>query len=707
MRKLGNLFAMGTTSAASSTKAWLCSLALLASLHVAADQSDRPLKLDVQESLQHEVSVTVKLVQVYVTDKKGSPIRDLAASDFELLDNNEPQPITHFETHFGPADLPKAEATSPLSPQPPPSSMNRKFFLLFDFAFNDLPGIKKARKAALELLETMLGPGDEIGLLSFSMNRGLVLHEYLTTDHQKVRQVIEGFGSAKALGRAEDVEGRYWEEMKGLGEALGSTSRQGGGESLAEIAQHAIENDRATYKAQVVNFTSEVTALAKALRYVQGNKQVILFSKGVAGFMLYGLTPTNVRDFGEPDRPPTLSPTDSEYGDSQLRGQHENMSRELASANVTVYAINTSGKGATHFRNRDFSGENSLKEIARQSGGVYFDNLTISEPILEKIQQKTSHYYVLGYSIDDRWDGRYHSIKVRVKRPGCRVEAQGGYSNPRPYMEWTETEKMLQLLDLALGEIPHFEIPLRFPLEALSYVSKGRSRLALIARLSKDELRGIVGPRTEVVFLVFNAENDLVEFKRKEIDTSALLQRSVFYSDVLTLLPGEYHCRVVLRNRDTGRGAVASSEALVRDPQMPGRPVVTPLLLKPDAAASYVDHGKQGALFSAFPFDRERYSPVLGPLSRGSSPLLAVVRCETSAAPGGTIQTSAYLTNLDSGEKVSILTTLLSRSQDPEECFFLQEYQLGDIPPGRYELVLDAQDKEGAEPLAVIRLDIV
>lgn len=707
MRTLGYLFSMRTSSAATSAKILFSSLALFASLHVEADMSDRRLKPDIQESLQHEVFVTVKLVQVYVTDKKGNPIRDLAASDFELSDNNQQQPITHFETHFGPVSMPKDEAKSLGSPQPPPSSMNRKFFLLFDFAFNDLPGIKKARQAALDFLETKLGPADEVGLLSFSMNRGLVLHEYLTTDHQKVRRVIEGFGSAKALGRAEDVEGRYWEDMKSLGEALGSTSRQGGGEGMAELAQHAIENDRATYKAQVLNFTSEVSALAQALRYVQGNKQVILFSKGVAGFMLYGLTPTGVLDFGEPGRPPTLSPTDSRYGDSQLRRQHEQMSRELASANVTVFAINTSGKGATHFKSRDFSGEYSLKDIARQSGGVYFDSLANYGMILEEIQKKTSHYYVLGYSIDSRWDGRYHSIKVRVKRPGCRVEAQGGYFNPRPFLEWTETEKMLQLLDLALGEIPHFENPLRFRLEALPYVSAGRSQLALIARLSKDELRGIVGPRTEVVFLVFNSENDLAEFRRKEIDTSNLLRRNVFYSDVLTLPPGEYRCRVVLRNRDTGKGAVASSDAHVRDPQVPGRLVVTPLLLQPDSAATYIDHGKPGALLSAFPFDEQRFSPVIGPISRGTSPLLAVVRCGTSGTEGGTIQPSAWLINIDSGEKASILTTLLSRSQNPKECFFLQEYQLGDIPPGRYELVLDAQDRENAEPLAVIRFDIV
>ncbi len=35
-----------------------------------------------QKPLQHEVSVTLKLIQVYVTDKDGKPVLDLAKDDF-------------------------------------------------------------------------------------------------------------------------------------------------------------------------------------------------------------------------------------------------------------------------------------------------------------------------------------------------------------------------------------------------------------------------------------------------------------------------------------------------------------------------------------------------------------------------------------------------------------------------------------------------
>ena len=52
-----------------------------------------------QAPLQHEVTVTLKLIQVFVTGPDGKPARDLARSDFVLTDNGKPQTITDFESH--------------------------------------------------------------------------------------------------------------------------------------------------------------------------------------------------------------------------------------------------------------------------------------------------------------------------------------------------------------------------------------------------------------------------------------------------------------------------------------------------------------------------------------------------------------------------------------------------------------------------------
>lgn len=53
-----------------------------------------------QGEIQHEVTVTLKLVQVYVTDKKGDPVVDLEKEDFLIFDNGKKQVITEFERHI-------------------------------------------------------------------------------------------------------------------------------------------------------------------------------------------------------------------------------------------------------------------------------------------------------------------------------------------------------------------------------------------------------------------------------------------------------------------------------------------------------------------------------------------------------------------------------------------------------------------------------
>ncbi len=52
-----------------------------------------------QAPLTHEVRVVLKLVQVYVTDKKGNPVQNLGPSDFILFDNGQAVTVTEFEKH--------------------------------------------------------------------------------------------------------------------------------------------------------------------------------------------------------------------------------------------------------------------------------------------------------------------------------------------------------------------------------------------------------------------------------------------------------------------------------------------------------------------------------------------------------------------------------------------------------------------------------
>ena len=77
------------------TKALIFSTAAL--LGLGAEAQEKPVRT--QKTLQHEVTVTLKLVQVIVTDKEGNPVTDLRKEDFILFDNGREQVLTEFEKH--------------------------------------------------------------------------------------------------------------------------------------------------------------------------------------------------------------------------------------------------------------------------------------------------------------------------------------------------------------------------------------------------------------------------------------------------------------------------------------------------------------------------------------------------------------------------------------------------------------------------------
>ncbi len=415
--------------------------------------------------------MTLKLVQVYVLDRSGNAVADLTKSDFELYDNGQAKPITDFEKHdLSINQVP--QGPQPSLPTPSVSKMNRKFFLFFDFAFNNRAGVSKSRTAALNFLDTQVRPDDEVGVISFSARKGLTLHEYLTSDHKRIRQVVEGLGANKFLGRAWSLESEWLKDHLELDAALSPEMK---------MTQRIAEAERSRMNNEAVGFASQISELAKALRNIPGIKNIILFSSGIPNYAMYG---------GEAG---TL------WGDAALRDRYNEMCKELAGSNSSVYAVNVSSAGSASFEDNDLRGDEALRQLARESGGKYFDNINSYETINRTIQKVTGTYCVLGYYIDQKWDGRFHSVRIEVKRKGCSVFGQQGYFNPKPFTEYTENEKLLHIIDLALAENPLIQTPAEAPLTALPIMAGGKSGIVAFLGIPRQlRAKALAGSRKDI-----------------------------------------------------------------------------------------------------------------------------------------------------------------------------------------------------------------
>ena len=609
-----------------------------------------------QETLQHEVSVILKLVQVYVTDKDGNPVTDLEKSDFILYENGQLKTITAFEKHFLIKPEKKTDEKIVETKLPPalkiPSRMNRKFFLFLDIDRNSIRGFSKSKKMALNFIDTQLQPTDEVGVFSYNFMQGLVLHEYLTLDHKKVREAMKKINGIPGTGS--------------------SSSVASGGAVYGSSGDYAINfflppiTGQGDIVIKTNNFIKVIKDLAKALRYIPGYKNIILFSTGIQSSLLF-------------------SP------DQVLRETYKEMSKELASSDSPVYSVNSGGD-----RRSD-----SLEMLSELSGGKYFHNVDNYDEISEQIQDITSNYYVLGYYISEKSDGKYQEIKVKVNRKGYEVHAQSGYYNPKPFLQLSEFEKQLHLDDLTYSEKPYSQTPLNFPFIALPCFHKNESNIVLLSKIDIEEMGEVTLGNVEILTIIFDKTDNIVDSSKGEVSFSSYTQKNVFYYSIVPMSPGLYECRVVIRNLKTGKGAEATSFVEISEPKETGIRIDPPLLLVPEKKSLYIKASKpqkkksKSESFSIkdfYPSLSNDFSPLVEDLEQGIINLYAEVRCFIYNTKEPDVELSVYLIDHSTGEKKPLSFSFFSSKNEGELYVLFLKFEMPELEPGDYSLEIIAEE---------------
>lgn len=655
--------------------------------------------------LQHEVTVTRKLIHVLVTDRNGKPVTDLKKDEFILFDNGQRMTLTEFESHKlslpgeekRPAapeqgDKPPAPVLEPV-PAPAPGLaidtsapavplMSRTFFFLFDLIFADAGGMRLAREAALRYLETELDATDQIAVLSFAGGRSLTAHHIPGLDRDAARQAIESLGPSNL---------RSFVPLRARED--GSNIKVGG--STDFIDSSGIETSRGGFGVGRIvagNFVWALDALAQALSSVPGRKVIILYSNGLHPSYL--------------GRGEFL-----EMGNADLGQAYQDVCRKLAAANASVFAVNTEENTYLVAGVRESQkGVSSLREIAMKTGGQFIGDTYAVPDHMEKISTMTAAYYVLGYPITESWKGEYHKVKVKVTRPDCEVNAQPGYYAAKPFAEYSELEKKIHLIDVALSEKPLSQEPVRFTMQALPWSFDPSGDIRFLAEVPVGRLGDVVGSRLEAVSLVFNQLDEIVATRRTELDLlgQEMGGRAVFFHAALSAPSGIYKCSIVLRNMESGRAAVAGASTVVPAPESNEIMLFPPLFLVSKGQPFYLDGeapkekksgladknaGKntEAGLFRGFPVDSTKYAPLFDePLSSGRE-ILAIAYCAAREKEAADLKLSACLKSLASGQEIVLPLDVLSDKAEKRGRSFLLSLTLPDAFPGEYNLVLSAE----------------
>ncbi len=634
-----------------------------------------------QKPIQHEVSVVLKLIQVVVTDKNGNPVTDLRKEDFALTDNGDEKKLTEFERHdfrlpaveTKPADAGGGKIPPPAAVRPP----SRKFFLLFDFALNYLFGVRKMGEVAKNFLDTAVLPGDEVAVLTMTALKLLQVPIELTTDHEKIRRYVAKIGLSDSSQRSGDLEDEYQRQLK-AGDLADARPEGQFARKLPEPPAFDVDEMN---KLSYMTYVDCLNAFALFLGAVPGPKHLVLFSTGIPYSIVYPSAP------------------------NELTWKYENLIKTLATSNVAVHALRTAGITLGDTK----TGAWTLDKTSYETGGQYWGNMYNYRPFTEKIRDIAGAYYVLGYPVRENWDGKFHKIKVRVARPDCKVKTSSGFLNPKEYADFTNLEKQVHLIDLALAEKPFLQEPLRFSMIGLTLSPERADNIGIAAEIPLEQMRTERMGRVEILRLAFNAAGEIVDSRRSEENVEAVEASSAVLASFLSAPPGLVRCRIIIRDLDNGRAAVAGFTARVPDPAKPEFRIYPPLLLRAESGRLVLKEPKPARKDGttapktpdeAYFLDPARFVPDFPAALKSETEVWAVLSC--IGPPETLAKATLTLTLLDEfkNESHDVPLVVAGEKAAPGSRIFLVHFRVPQVEPDNYLLIFAAQGPNG--PLSQI-----
>ena len=137
----------------------------------------------------------------------------------------------------------------------------------------------------------------------------------------------------------------------------------------------------------------------------------------------------------------------------------------------------------------------------------------------------------------------------------------------------------------------------------------------------------------------------------------------------------------MIRDLETGRGAVGSVSVIIPEITTSGMAVYPPLLLRSEKEGLYLNGSP-----TAFPFDTSRYVPVLEDVPEGVTDLQSVIHCEIPDVEDPDIRLSATLVDENTGIAIPLECSPVSTYRSSNARIIVCSLNLIGARPGRYLL---------------------
>ena len=365
------------------------------------------------------VRISTQLVQIdaTVTDKKGEHVEDLTEDDFELTVDGKKQNITYFRL----VKLPEpkrpepAAANAPKPTAPPPSAPMRtiapeQVARTIAFVVDDLglsfESTYYARRAIKKFVDEQMQEGDLVAIIR--TGRGLGALQQFTSDKRVLYAAVEKL-TWNPYSR--DMIPRF-----------GAVDNNDTRSQEARDAEARFEDFRETVFS--VGTLGALNFVIRGLRELPGRKSAILISDG---FSLFGRNRDN----------------------NQVLEQVRRLTDLANRSSVVIYSLDAKGlqtlfptaadnignptgpqfaERLAQMSQQNFDSQEGLTYLARETGGfAVLNNNDLNLGIRRALKDQQS-YYLLGFDPEDeKFDRKYHSIKLKVSRPGLQTRTRAGF----------------------------------------------------------------------------------------------------------------------------------------------------------------------------------------------------------------------------------------------------------------------------------------